>query len=266
VPRYRYRQHRRYSRSTFDVGRERARQHIGEARRLSEELGGADEDVKQYFFSLEQAELRKILDSYESEYGRSAREYAEKTIGQWQSGSVTMSGMVASRLFKLLPPLMPLQTKYDLISNLWKKLGPHSKKTLRVGLKVEPEEIIKVVARHIDDMVVEYRIPVSLEERFKWLAAGDSYVKQDLLNYLRQREKSIVVEGARAQLPVLLAHLRGEQGRHTRRLAQILKIGNHELELMLDRNALGVSIVDPWLRAHLPTMTKSNWAWLWWLI
>jgi hypothetical protein len=265
VPRYQHPRRRPY-RGTFDVGHERARQHIEDARRLSEDLGGTDEDVKQYFFSLPRADLRKILDSYEREYGRSACEYAENTIDHWRSRSVTMSGTVASRLFKLLPPLMPLQTKYDLISNLWNQLGPRSKRILRVGLKVELEEIVKVVAKHIDDMVVEYRIPLNLEKRFEWLAAGDSQVKQDLLNYLRQKEKSIAVEGARTQLPILLAHLRDERGRHTWRLAQILKIGNHELELMLDRSAPGISVVDPTLLARLPTMTKGNWAWLWWFI
>jgi hypothetical protein len=81
-----------------------------------------------YFFALPETDLRIILDLYENQRGRAAREYAEKTIDRWRSRSVTMSGMVASRLFKLLPPLMPLQSKYELITNLWNRLGPSSKK------------------------------------------------------------------------------------------------------------------------------------------
>src|SRR6266699_7307941 len=82
--------------------------------------------------------------------------------------------------------------------------------------------------------VTHYRIPNNLESRFNWLAAGDAHVKQDLLNYLRSKEKTLVVDGARIRLPVMLDHLRGEAGQYTHRLAEVLKIGNHELELLMD--------------------------------
>ena len=50
-------------------------------------------------------------------------------------------------------------------------------------------------------------------------------------------EKALVVEGARIQLPVLLDHLRGDAGQYTHHVAKVLKIGNHELELLIDKNA-----------------------------
>ncbi len=59
---------------------------------------------------------------------------------------------------------------------------------------------------------MRYKIPKDLERRFEWLAGGDSRVKQELLNHLRHMEKSLFVEGARLQLPVLLAHLASEAG------------------------------------------------------
>lgn len=61
----RHRYSRRYHGRHVDIGHERARQHIEDARRLSAELGGTDKDVKEYFFSLPPHSLRLILDAYE---------------------------------------------------------------------------------------------------------------------------------------------------------------------------------------------------------
>lgn len=61
-------------------GREMAERHIREAIELSAELGGTDQDVKRYFFSLSPDRLRQILEQYGRLHGEPAREYAEKTI------------------------------------------------------------------------------------------------------------------------------------------------------------------------------------------
>jgi hypothetical protein len=245
---------------------ERALQHIEEARQLSKELGGTDKDVKAYFFSLPAHPLRTILDAYEAKYGREPREYAEVTLPKWRSGKVKMSGMVASRLFKLLPPRMPLQEKYKLTKNLWQHVGPSSRKTLRVGLDAGIEDALGVVRDHIEQVVVNYEIPESLERRFDWLSAGDVHVKQDLLNHLRQMEKTLVVEGAKNQLPVMLAHLNSADGQHTHRLAQVLKIGKHELEILVDKRSSGVKLEEPSVAARaVAASTNGSYAWVWWV-
>src|SRR5690554_3074455 len=95
---YNRRNNRRPSRSY-----EHARKHIEEAKILSEELGGSDKDVKDFFFGLKGNQLDAVLDSYEKNFGLKAREYAELALPQWKSGSKKMSGLVASRLFSLLP-------------------------------------------------------------------------------------------------------------------------------------------------------------------
>src|SRR5262245_37919653 len=113
MARHRYR--RRYHGPRVDIGHEIARQHIEDARRLTAELGGTDKDVKEYFFALSPRSLNTILDAYERQYGAGPRAYAQSTISRWRSGAVQMSGTVAERLFRLLPPRMPLQEKYRLI-------------------------------------------------------------------------------------------------------------------------------------------------------
>lgn len=247
---------------------ERALQHIEDARRLTAELGGTDKDVKDYFFSLSPTELQGILNEYERRHGHAAREYAEVTMPKWRAGIVTMSGTVAERLFALLPPRMPLASKYKLTEGLWRHVGPSSRKRLRVGLEVDLEAVLTAVRNHIEEVVVNYRVPENLERRFNWLAGGDISVKQQLLNHLRQLEKAHVVEGARVQLPVMLEHLRSDGGSHTHRLTQTLKVGKHELEILPDKSFSGVAL-EEWKPSSLSSATAygcfSSW-WFWLLV
>ncbi len=99
--------------------------------------------MKKYFFGLPKTDLQIILDLYEHHHGTKARDYANSTIEKWKSGRVQMGGQTASRLFSLLPPLMPLRTKYELIANLWSHCGPSSKKTLRVGLDATMDQMLR---------------------------------------------------------------------------------------------------------------------------
>jgi hypothetical protein len=263
----------RYSyRSGSDIGHEIARQHIEDAKRLTQELGGTDQDVKQYFFALSPRMLSSLLDAYERKHGREARLYAEQTMGKWRAGTVQMSGTVAERLFSLLPPRMPLTEEYKLVETLWNHVGPRSKKIVRLGLDAGLDEVLDAVRSHMDDVVVHYTIPSSLERRFDWLAAGDARVKQTLLNHFQQFEKALVVEGARLQIPVMLEHLRGDAGSNTHRLAQVLKIGNHELELAIEKGASGVRLVEPYAERpraifnQLPYQQPTSYRWIFWVV
>jgi hypothetical protein len=227
-----------------------------------------DEDVKKYFFALPPLQLEAILKDYGSRYGSSAQLYAADTIDKWRSGAVHMSGTVAERLFKLLPPRMPLAVKYKLTEGLWKHVGPSSKKTIRVGLNATIGEVIQVIRAHIEEVVVQYRIPEQLEKRFGWLSSGDVSVKQDLLNHLRQMEKEFVVSAAQAKMPILMEHLRGDISGYTTRLAQVLTVGKHELELLLDRDASGARL-EAWSPPAItatPLSSSRSLAWLWWIM
>jgi Putative peptidoglycan binding domain len=243
MPRYRG---RRYYRS---VGSERALAHIEAARRLSIELGGSDEDVKQYFFNLKPAQLEPVLVEYGVKFGSAAREYAESTISKWRSRRVQMSGEVASRLFALLPPRMPLESKYKLIEDLWKHVGPSSRKTIIVQADTPISLIIERAAENIREVITNYRIPNELAKRFEWLSSGDSLVKQDLLSYFQTMEKEFAVRALNVQLPVLVEHLRSPRGLYTRRLAQIATVGKHEVEIILEREGRKQQITE-WVRTQ----------------
>jgi hypothetical protein len=203
-----------------------------------------DQDVKDYFFSLRPIELTEILDEYQSRHGRQAREYAAATIQKWRTNRVTMSGMVAERLFNLLPPRMPLSIKYKLVEGLWYHVGPSSKHRIRINADADDAAVLELAQSEISKFVVNYKIPDSLEQRFDWLAAGDVATKQMLLGHIQEMEKSVVIEAVRVQVPVMLEHMRSA-GSHTTRLAQIVHVGKHELELLMDKKATGVQAEDP---------------------
>jgi hypothetical protein len=221
------------------------------------EMGGLDGDVKDYFFALPASELRRILDAYEATHGTSAREYAEQTIPKWRAGRVTMSGMVAERLFGLLPRFMPLQKKYALTEGMWRHLGPSSKKMLRVGLDASVDDVVAKVREHITDVVTAYRIPETMERRFAWLSHGDVAVKQQLLNHLREQEKLLVIDGARAQVALLLDRLRTDVQGQIGRMTHVFIIGKHELHVVFERDRQGVAIED-FRHLQSPSQQKSD--------
>lgn len=256
--------------STYGSGRsdgyERARQHIEDAQRLSRELGGTDVDVKKYFFSLPSNQLNVILAEYGEKFGSQPEEYARETMPSWKSGKVKMSGTVAERLFKLLPPRMPLHEKYKLTESLWTHFGPKSKKRLRIGLTADLNAAVVAIDEHIEQVVTSHQIPKEMEARFDWLAHGDVGVKQQLLNHLRGLERKLVSDGARLQLPVMVDHLKTRAGDLTHRMTQTLKVGNHELELLIDREFDGIAL-EEWKPPVAPAKeATSDYGWVIWLI
>lgn len=241
------------------AGLEKALEHIREAKALNREMGGIDEDVKEYFFSLPSSQLKLILDKYEEEYGASKRDYAEKTIPEWKNGEVHMSGDVATRLLKLLPPIMPIEKKFQLVESLWKHVGPSSSKTYYIGLDANIEDVSRCVESHLKEVVVNYDIPKEMDAKFDWLSHKDVAVKQQLLNHFRQQKKELLSEAIKIHLPVLLGHLNSEKGNLTTHASQMLKVGKHEVKIILTAGINGISEKAP------ARISKSGgYGWIWW--
>jgi len=139
---------------------------------------------------------------------------------------------------------MPLGVKYKLVEGLWHHVGPSSKHRIRVGADANVAEVVELARSKITEFVVNYKIPENLERRFNWLSAGDVSIKQMLLSHIQEVEKTIVVEAVRAQVPVMLDHLRSA-GSHTGRLAQIVRVSKHELELLMDKTVTGARMEEP---------------------
>jgi hypothetical protein len=231
---------RRYRRRSYDAGKERALQHIREARELSRELGGTDEDVKRYFFGLSGAELLVILNAYEKENGKEARRYAEETIPAWRSGSRQMSGQNAARLFKLLPRFMPLERKYGLVELLWEKQSPRSENSVAFGPNAEAKDVGQVIDQHMTATVTGHTISEALQCRFLWLADGDSQAMQQLLNHFLMRDRKQAVTVVSAEVALILQHARADTA--VQAFRRELRVGGHTVHIFLDPLATDVKL------------------------
>jgi len=247
--------------SSNSIGYERALEHIREAEALTRELGGTDKDVKEYFFSLPKRQQQEVLNKYGREHGASAREYAEITLPKWEMGTVRMSGMVAERLFNLLPPIMPIEEKFKLTESLWKHVGPSSNKTYYVGVDANLDEVSRQVTDYLEKVVINYEIPKAMESRFSWLSQGDIEVKQKLLNHFRNKDRHLLSEALRIQLPILLEHLRSEEGELTTHVAHVMKVEKHEVRIIVDKRVSGITEIAP----KTPTQQDSS-SWFWWVV
>ena len=250
-----------------DGGQLSAMEHIRERERLTRQLGGSVRDVTDYFFALPPTELHQLLNEYETQFGIEARDYAEMTYPKWKARKVQMSGLVAGRLFLLLPPRMPLAEKYRLTQSLWQNIGPKSHKVLVVGNGARAEEVILKIRAHVEGVIGDFSIPDQLQNRFNWLSAGDVQIKQTLLNYVQKRERAMAADAAAQEVPVLLRFLERESHRSAHRLSQQLEIGNHRLEVEYDSGASGVRLEEPsdyFRRRSLASAVDRKDTWKFW--
>ena len=254
-----YRNRRRVS------GAEAARKHIEEAKSLTIELGGTDEDVKDWFFNLPSSTLEKIFQRYTKIHGASAGQYARNTFGDWKRKKRRMSGLVASRLFSLLPPLMPLEKKLNLVDSLWQHVGPTRKRLITVGTTTELHTIIEAVEGEVRALTTLWDLPTSMQNRFKWLAQDDSQTYQKLLEHIKDAEKKHGETVLREQIPVLKQKFDTDLRETTSRLSFIVEVGKQSVELRLVRGEAPLSVKDVVSVGSLGSMgseTGVPW-WVW---
>ena len=249
---------RHYSRN--NSGGSYARKHVEEARRFSHEIGGTDEDVKRYFFSLPQKELNPILIEYGHINGEKAEAYARTTFSKWRSGQTRMSGLVARRLFNLLPPRMPLQIKFELAENIWKHFGPSSTTSIRIGPNTPITRVVTLVLLKLDQVVTEYSIPENVKNRFDWIAAGDIGLKENLLNHFRQIEKTLAAQKTENEIPNLQKQVR-DHGETTKLAKSVITIHKHQFNLFVLSD-----LEDQILEGPPPTLSSSSSGFNWWIV
>lgn len=229
-----------------NIGSEIALKHIEEARIFSSEMGNTDQQIKDYFFSLNETQLNNILEKYGDEYGESAKSYAKNTIPQWKTKKVQMSGLVAERLFKFLPALMPIDYKFKIVENLWKHFGPSSSKVFYVNPNTPIAEIEETVQEYCEKIITSYKIPSMVEERFAWLSQGDVKLKQELLNYFLQQERFIAQTTIKTHIPILVEYQEAHNlNKINNYFSHILKIGKHEIRITLTSDVENISESSP---------------------
>ena len=226
-------------------------------------MGGIDAGVKAYFFSLADGELDTILTAYGCRYGSSKEEYARQAFPRWRRGTTKMSGLVAKRLFDFLPPTMPLKRKFELAENVWRHFGPRSHYSYVVGPNASVGAVADQVAARLDEVVTHYSIPENVQNRFKWLSAGDVQLQEKLLNHFRQMEKTLAIEKVNLELPVLQRQV-SDHGVVTSRAKSVVQVHKHDVELWVDSN-LGDEIHEG-KPSFARDIDAGDFRWIWWVI
>jgi len=140
--------------------------------------------------------------------------------------------------------MMPLTTKYQMAEDLWHHVGPESNVLLKFGDGVTAEQLEATVGQHITSVIEGYKFPVDLQRRFGWLSSGDVDVEQQILNYLRERDKELVVSTSRAKIDIMIDTFFGENSEMVQHYSETLKVGKHQLTLSPDRSFSGQELTD----------------------
>ena len=257
---------KKYRSSSFDRGYEKARQHIEDAKRLTRELGGTDQDVKKWFFTRSSNKLNSIFVAYEKNYGRTKADYAREAYPKWKSGKTQMSGTVAERLFKLLPNMMPLDDKYSLVESLWKHVGPSKKRLVKCGGNTPVEKVVSSVEQEVMKLVTTWEIPNDLTNRFRWLSGNDSVTYQKLLAHIKEQERKLGEATLRHHIPELKTKY-SEMSEVTSRLSYEINVNKQSVELRIegDGDTLTVSDWTPIVQPRSNGETSGNLSWIWWV-
>jgi hypothetical protein len=261
-----YRHRRSYNRTT-SPGLRAAQRHIEEAEILSQELGGTDSDVKDWFFRRSPRELDAIINVYRKTYGSDKANYAKTTFADWKSGKRRMSGVVAERLFKIIPRMMPLKDKYALVESLWKHVGPKRKRLVKCGTEAPVDDVVRAVEQEVKALTTTWEIPDALTNRFKWLSANDSTTYQKLMSHIKAQEKKLGEQTLKHQIPQLKAKY-SEMSDISSRLSYTVNVEKQSVELRISGSTEKVTASN-W---HEPNITRTgqskepNNTFVWWCV
>lgn len=237
-----------------------AEKHIEEAKKLQEELGYSIQDVKEYLYSLSDSDLDLILIEYEklilSEEkekkpggAKSAKEYARKTLKKWKSSEIEMSGLVAQRFFKILPNFMPLNIKYELIDKLFNHLedltSDNTLKVFYIGPDFNVNQLISEIRLYYEKNLKYYEIPDSLKARFNWLSQSDVIVQKQLVDYFKDKKKSIELEELKSTLIMLSNKLQDFNGKYITGLEHSITISKNTVKIIFHKKARGIMYEKP---------------------
>jgi hypothetical protein len=251
----------------YDAGHEAARRHIAEAEQLSTELGGMDKEVKAFFFKLSASQLDFILKRYREQYGEKPYLYAIDAFPKWRAGITHMSGLVAGRLFNLLPPIMPLDLKLRIVEGLWEQQGAKRKDYLLVPKEMESASIHRYVSENYFSYVAEQSIPNSIKDRFNWLSGEDARVAEQLFRHLRNVQLK-----AKEQIATVIMELVDEQAASNSDVitetVSTIEIGKHAVSIKRSKWVNMPTNVNQMLfaRGNAPQPAAKSYGWFWLLL
>ncbi|MBB3995194.1 hypothetical protein GGR95_002846 [Sulfitobacter undariae] len=250
-----------------NYGQEAARRHIAEAAELSERLGGMDNEVKDFFFGLDSSRLKDVFVAYGRQFGFDKQDYAEQTFTKWKGGERKMSGLVAGRLFDLLPPIMPMDLKLRIVEGLFDKAGKKRTDHVLAPLTMPAAQVVAFVDQTLFSDLSEEGIDAGLKRQFKWLAGDDAAVSEKLLNHSLQ----VTFDAKKAAFSAIMDQFDRERENHADTITEVvstIRLRQHEVRIKRTDTIEAPKVVDPMTferGGREPPKADSDYGWLVWL-
>ena len=216
----------------YEYGYEHEHRRIEDAERLRTELGEAEAQTRETFLNLDNQRLSRLLHAYRLRYGQRQYEYCIVTLPKWRSGRQKMSGLVAERIFDLLPRFVTSSERQQIAEKLWKHLSPGSDNKLLVSPKSSPAEVREALDDYARRYIRSYNFPDQLRDRFAWIANRDVDLTQRLLNHFQQMEYHIAAETIRVRLPIITEKLSTLDRGLTATATEEIRVGKHRLKIV----------------------------------
>lgn len=204
-----------------------------------------DNEVKDYFFSLPPDQRARVFDDYGRKYGEQKRAYAEATYYKWKNGTVHMSGLVAERLFDLLPPIMPINLKLRIVEGLFENSGAARSDYVLTPLDASASTVIAFVGDNLLKELEGQQIAAGLKSQFGWLAGEDATVAEQLLKH----SLNLTVDAKKATAAAIMHqmdHSRAENDDVIKDVVSTIRVRKHEVHIKRTEAVDAIATVDRW--------------------
>lgn len=169
-------------------------------------FGSAVSEIRKAFFDLDKDALDELLDDYGAIHGDSAEGYARKTFSNWKSGKTNLSGQTMERLIELVPPYLPPDQRFNILTKVLLKHKPSKPfRNIRINVK-EPSagftELDSVLQSMQHEDVLAH-LPKNVMEAASWLYDDDITAARSMLAKAEHMENDIIRSNARQEIALL---------------------------------------------------------------
>ena len=225
-----------------------------------------DQEVKAFFFGLDRERLSDVLDLYGRKFGSDKRAYAEETFPRWRSGERQMSGLVAGRLFDLLPPIMPIDLKLRIVEGLFDKAGKSKADYVLVPMETPPAEVVRFVDKTCFGYLSDVGIDTSIKRQFDWLSGEDAAVAERLFKHAMQ----VNFNAKKVASASMMAQLDRDRAAHADTIEEMtstIRLRQHEVHIRRTNAVEDMRTVDRWTfdrggRPQKPSSSDGGWGWI----
>lgn len=176
-----------YRRRLRGIRPHRESQLARERRKLSELLGGINEEIQEHFLKLPPEKLEIVFAAYGEQFGGGALAYARRTYPLWQSGAVKMSGVIAYRLLNLVPLVLEHDTRFQWIKRLRRMHMPVERRCITCTT-FNWFKYVDPIIRELIESSKRFALPPQVVETLNWVAHGDAIVAHQILTAVEVEE------------------------------------------------------------------------------